>query len=263
MNERLLVFSCPVLADGISRSESEIHSRCEQIESEFRTLTPAIRHLRAGRLTRELRLQGDVLMVDFKLESVGQGNLQFSRRRNAPQIPDHTALLAEAEQLGASLRQTQTQMHIIAADVSQEARFHSSRLDEERALRKLMKRLHGQTLHFDALQPDLAIEVPDLPPPIVSSAVTRINCRILHVGTSGATATSVVPLGSSDGLPPIRRKQHYRLDFPAKADNLSLGVDLLTSAFHRKCFELDIHVCYEPLLKVVTHFLIASPQLGP
>lgn len=256
MNERLLVFSCPVSADGVSRSEGEIHSRCEQIEKELRTLMPAIKQLKAGRLSRRLCIRQGVLMVDFELESVRQGNLQFNFRRSAPPLTDRAALLAEVEQLCASLHQTQIRMNIIAADVSQEAGFHPSRLGEERAVRKLMKQLHGQTLRFDALQQDLAIEIPDTPPPIVSPTVTRISCRTVSVGTMGATATCVVPLDSSDGLPPIRRKQHYRLDFPAKADNLSLSVELLTSAFHREHVELDVHVCYEPLLKVVTHFLI-------
>lgn len=221
---------------------------------------PAIRHLKSGRLTRELRLEGDVLIADFKLESIGQGNLQFSRQRNALQRSERTALLEEADQLRASLQHTQTQMNIIAADVSRETAIHASQSGEERALRKLMKRLHGQTLKYEALQRDLAIEVPDMPPPVVSPAVTRISCRILQVGASGVTAASIVPLSNPDGLPPIRRKQHYRLDYPAQVDNLSLGVDLLTSAFQRKCVELDVHVGYEPLLWVVTHFLVATPQ---
>lgn len=259
MNEQLLVFSCPVLSDGISRSESAIHGRCEQIEKHLTTLIPTIKQLKSGRLTRELRLHRDVLMVDFKLQSTGQGNLTFNSKRTAPPMTDSAALLAEAQQLVASLRQTQTQMNIIAADVSQEIGFHTSRLGSSRGLRMLMKQLHGQTLRFDVLQPNLAIEIPDTPPPVVSLAVTSIRCRILDVGTLAATATNVVPLDMSNGLEPIRRKQHFRIDFPAQVDNLSLGLDLLTIAFRRENIELDVHVCYEPLLKVVTHFLIASP----
>ncbi len=121
-----------------------------------------------------------------------------------------------------------------------------------------MKQRRGQRLRFDLLQPDLDLIVPNTPDLVVSDVVTRIECRILDVGRESALASNIVPLGDSTALPLISRKQHYRLGFPAGEDNLQRGLSLLTSAFERRVVEVDVHACYEPLLSIVTDFLIAK-----
>lgn len=260
MSEPFLIVSCPVSTEGVSRSEKEVEARCDQIEKELRVVMPVLAHLKAGRLTRRVCPRAGGLMVDFELAPIGQENLKFSSRRNAPPETERAALLQEFQQLVGSLRQTQFQMNIVAAEVSRETLDERKRFAEEKALRKLMRQKRGRRVKYDSVQGELQLDVPEVEPFVVDSRVRRITCQIISVSAEAAIANSITLPDGAPGLPSLSRKAHYRLELPSAEDNLPLGASLLASAFRRKKTELAVHMCYEPLLGVVTHFLIAAPQ---
>lgn len=258
MAEEALFYSRPVFGDGKSRSEAEIGRRCDQIERELRTLLPALALLKNAVLDRRLRTAGHALHVDFVLTPGRQDSFAFGSLRSSSTGSRRAALADEVRKLIASAQQTQVRMDLIAEDLSLPSAPELAQRRSERKLRKEMKQWRGKRLHLELLQPDLDLIVPNTPDLVVSNVEMRIKCRILDVGRESALASDVVPLDDSAQAPLISRKQHYRLGFPAGEDNLQRGIALLTSAFQRRPVELDVYACYEPLLSIVTDFLIAK-----
>lgn len=256
MAEEFRIFARKVFCDDRARSEQQIFDRCDQIERELRTLLPAIANLKQGYLVRRLRTADQSLMVDFFIVSIRQGNFQFDQVRGEKPMPDHVALREEVRQLIESLRRTQVAVNLIGDELLLPEVGDATRIAKEWTLRQIMKQRRGQRIDFGLLQPDLDLVIPGTPALLVSQTVTRIRCRILGVGPASATASSVRAVEATTMLPSISPKQHYRLGFAAGKDNLQCGLELLTSAFRRQPVELDVRLCYEPVLNVVTDFLI-------
>jgi hypothetical protein len=254
--ESRLVFSSPVLRSGVSRSSSDVQERCEEIERELKTLIPAIGHLGAGRLTSRLCVRGGELMVDFELDSSGQGSFIFDGKRTTTLLADHAAQLADLAQIRASLQNSQIQFNAVAAGILHDT-SDTAPIGRERKQRELMKKMRGRTLRFDSLQQGLQFEFPDTPKHVTARSPSRIQCRIESVGPSALHAVNVTILDSASTFRAPRWRQTYRVDFPTGYENLDRGVSLLKSAFRQEIVQLEVYVCHEPLLRVVSHFLIA------
>lgn len=256
MTGRLLAFSCRLYSEGTSLSVPEINERCMAIERQLKVLIPGLKSLRSSRLTYQLSLQPGELLVNFELESLRQRRLPFGQRNGKLDESDHAALWDDFRTLMNSLQETKAEMSVIARDPSPTGCSTAGRGQPDYRLRKLMKDNKGRTLVYDTAQGKLEIDIPESLPFQVSPAPSMIRCRIQSVSDAGVIANSVSLTEASQPTVQLGSRKQFLIEFSHGNNAYELAKPLLPFVFDKKPTNMKVHVCTEPLLGSITHFLM-------
>lgn len=256
MTGRLLAFSCRLYSEGTSLSVAEINERCMAIERQLRVLIPGLQSLRSSRLTYQLSLQPGGLMVNFELESLRQRRLPLGQRNEKLDESDHAALWDDFRMLMNSLQGTKAEMSVIVRDPSPAGYSTAGRKQSDHRLRKLMKDNKGRTLRYDTAQGVLEIDIPESLPFLVSPTSSMIRCKILSVNDVGVIVHSVSLTGTSQPTVRLGSRKQLLVEFPHGENPYALAKRLLPFVFDKKSSDMKVHVCTEPLLGSITHFLM-------
>lgn len=256
MTGRLLAFSCRLYSEGTSLSVPDINERCMAIERQLRVLIPGLQSLRSSRLTYQLSLQPGGLMVNFELESLRQRRLPLGRRSDKLDESDHAALWDDFHMLMNSLQEIRAEMSVIARDPSPAGHSMAGRRQPDRRLRKLMKDNKGRTLLYDTAQGELEIDIPESLPFLVSAAPSMIRCKIQSVSNVGVIANSVSLTEASQPTVQLDSRKQFLIEFSHEDNPYELAKSLLPFVFDKKPTSMKVHICTEPLLGSITHFLM-------
>ena len=256
MTERLPAFSCRLYSEGTSLSVPEINERCMAIEKQLRVLIPGLLSLRSSRLTYQLSLQPGGLIVNFELESLRQRRLPLGQRSENLDKSDHAALWDDFRMLMNSLQETKAEMSVIARDPSPAGYYSVGRRQSDRRLRKLMKDNKGRKLRYDTAQGVLEIDIPESLPFLISPALSMIRCKIQSVADIGVIARSVSLTATSQPTVRLGSRKQFLIEFPHGENPLPLAKRLLPFVFDKRSSDMKVHVCTEPLLGSITHFLM-------
>jgi hypothetical protein len=254
MNCRILAFSCEICKEGSSFSVPELDMRCHEIETELRTLAPAIGRVKASRLCHSISHRGGRTMVDFHLEPLPQARLTFGRRGKRSADTDSSMLWADLRTIVESFEETKLQISLVGFHLASPECLGSKLDPGEKRLRKVMRQRNGRAIQFESDQGSLSLGFPNLPRSVLAGEILTIACRILSVSPQGAQATAVSILDASPLQVQPSKHKHYLIEFANDRDNLPIAIDLLSSAFQRVPRVLKVRIRYEPLLNEIMGF---------